>query len=516
MPLLAGQNVLTSYTGTTDLYGSAVGELSLTFTAVASGVASEFKIYMADWWTTDNIKVRLRDSAGNLLDEATLNSAAGVDTLTAALSGGVSLVSGTDYILGFVADTGYVKPYHDATTYEILGQTSSTYASAQDPLVAGAAQSSSNIAMWVEGGSPPSRAITSSTDPLVSGSTGNVANVTAFLETSTLKSLKLGGVSLPITSWGNNAQTQSFPPNILQPLVQGGGNVGSAITSLGGVDFDGLADGASITSLVSFYGAYGNGYGAQGDTVIKYGSNSSSANLSIESGTTGRPGDGAPAGNGDFGFIYSLTDEGDAVANGGELWVYGKLYIPAGFDFSGAGGLGLKFLRFTFPSTGGKLDVHIGENGSGVNNSFSISNENYSQFQTDVHRETNKTLNLGAWNDFCFFVSATADTATTDMKLWMNDEFVMEHVGNGSDITTNWINPAGTLDSATWTPAGGAFAALPTVGDTISSMYLFTYWNGNAPQDQSVNVQYMQYVQSDVDLSTDEYGNKYVNSGQVQ
>jgi len=62
------------------------------------------------------------------------------------------------------------------------------------------------------------RAITSSTDPLVAGSTGNVANVTAFLETSTLKSLKLGGVSLPITAWGNNAQSQSFPPDIIGEL----------------------------------------------------------------------------------------------------------------------------------------------------------------------------------------------------------------------------------------------------------------------------------------------------------
>tara|TARA_R110002012_G_scaffold315863_1_gene530234 strand:+ start:1179 stop:3098 length:1920 start_codon:yes stop_codon:yes gene_type:complete len=290
---------------------------------------------------------------------------------------------------------------------------------------------------------------------------------------------------------------------------------GGSITALGGVDFDGLTDGESITPLVSFYGAYGNGYGSQGDTSIAYGSNTSSASMSIQSGTTGRPGDGTPAGNGDFGFIESLTTAGHAVADGGDLWVYGKLFIPLGFDFSGAGGLGLKFLRFTFPGSGGKLDVHIGENGSGVNNSFSISNENFSQFQSDVHRETNRTLNLGAWNDFCFYVSATADTSTTEMRLWINDEFVMEHVGNGADITTNWTNPAGALDSATWTPAGGGFAALPNSGETISSMYLFTYWNGNAAQDQSVNVQYMNYVQTETGLATDAYGNKYVNSGQV-
>ena len=67
------------------------------------------------------------------------------------------------------------------------------------------------------------RAITSSTDPLVAGSTGNVANVTGFLESSTLKSLKLATILLPITLWGGNAQSQSFPPDILQPLVVGGG-----------------------------------------------------------------------------------------------------------------------------------------------------------------------------------------------------------------------------------------------------------------------------------------------------
>ncbi|GAG33972.1 unnamed protein product, partial [marine sediment metagenome] len=55
----------------------------------------------------------------------------------------------------------------------------------------------------------------------------------------------------------------------------------------------------------------------------------------------------------------------------------------------------------------------------------------------------------------------------------------------------------------------------PDASETISSMYLFTYWNGNAPQDQEVNIQYMKYVQAGTGLAVDAYGNKYVNSGQV-
>ena len=314
-------------------------------------------------------------------------------------------------------------------------------------------------------------------------------------------------------AYWNNQQDGSVLGSDKVGYVGGGGG---SISALGGVDFNGLTAAQSVTPLVSFWGAYGNGYGSQGDTAIKYGSNTSSANMSIQSGTTGRPGDGTPVGNGDFGFIESLSDAGHAVADGGDLWVYGKMYIPEGFDFTGAGGLGLKFIRLTLAGSGGKLDIHIGENGSGVNNAFSISNENYSQFQTDVHRETNRTINLGAWNDFCFYVSATDDTATTEMRFWLNDQFVMEHVGSGTDIVTKWINPSGTLDTATWTPAGGGFACLPAPTSSISTMYLFTYWNGNAPRDQSVNVQYMNYVQSDAGLSIDEYGNKYVNSGQVQ
>ena len=65
-----------------------------------------------------------------------------------------------------------------------------------------------------------------------------------------------------------------------------------------------------------------------------------------------------------------------------------------------------------------------------------------------------------------------------------------------------------------WTRRGAGSPPLaPT--SSISTMYLFTYWNGNAPQDQQLNIQYMKYVQSSAGLATDAYGNKYVNSGQV-
>lgn len=292
------------------------------------------------------------------------------------------------------------------------------------------------------------------------------------------------------------------------------------VTALGGVDFDGLTSGQSVTGIVDFYGTYGNGYGMQGDTSVKRAGKTSSASCSIQSGTTGRPGDGTPAGNGDFGFIQSLVDRGHQVTEGQEIWLYGWLYVPSDFNFN-TGATGLKFIRFSYPSAGPELDTYIA-NGQSIGGGdstacegFHLVNESFPQLQANTNRRTGPRIAKGQWNFFCQYVKASVNQADSIERLWINDAFTMEHVGGAVQVTTKWVDENSSLQTAAWTPSGGRYSTLADTDAEISSFYLFTYWNNNSPQDQQLNIDQIKYVKADTNLETDAYGNKYVSSGQV-
>ena len=287
------------------------------------------------------------------------------------------------------------------------------------------------------------------------------------------------------------------------------------ITPLGGVDFNGLSDGQSITALVDYWGTYGNGCGSQGDTNIKRPGKTSSANMSIQAGTTGRPGDGTPAGNGDFGFILTLNDKGHNITEGEEFWMGTWLFIPEDFEFK-SGTATLKFIRFAMP-TGGKVETQIMGVGAANSTGFFLGSEAYPQRQEFTHRDTESVLIRGEWNFVSIYIKASVDQDKSVHRVWVNDQFAMEHVGNTSDVTTKWLDPDGALQTQTWVPTsgnGGKWAILDE-SSVLHSIFLFTYWNSNSPKDQSINVQELFYLKDGTNLATDEYGNKYIKSDQL-
>ena len=148
---LVGEDDLVTYTDSSEIYGASFGEWVQTFVATASGPASKIKIHLNDWNTTTSAKLRLRDASGNLLDEATIAVADGVDTVSGVLSASANIVSGQTYQLSFTPDTGYLRPYNNLNNWVIEQVSASTFAVAEDPLSAGTSVGSGEVAMWVEG-----------------------------------------------------------------------------------------------------------------------------------------------------------------------------------------------------------------------------------------------------------------------------------------------------------------------------------------------------------------------------
>lgn len=290
------------------------------------------------------------------------------------------------------------------------------------------------------------------------------------------------------------------------------------ITPLGELNFDGLTAGQSITPLVSAWGTFGNGYGCQGDTTIKMPGATSSCNISIQNNTTGRPTEvDTPPGNGDFGFIRSFNTN---FVEGDEFWLFGRIYFPVNFNFN-TESIGLKFIRYSYPVAGPELDTYIADGqefttgDNTANAGFHLVNESFPQLIPNMHRKTSSLFVRGQWNTFCKYTKCSNSQASSAERLWINDAFVMEHVGGVNDVTTRWFD--GTLQTAVWTPSAGSGGKWATLNNeqAISSFYLFTYWNNRAKQDQSCNVQKIVWHNNANDLLLDQYGNIYINSLQV-
>ena len=312
---------------------------------------------------------------------------------------------------------------------------------------------------------------------------------------------------------------QNTGGSTLKALTGGGyGSVASAvgpITFLEDISFDGLSNGAPITSLVTFWGTQGNGYGCAGDTAVKMAGKTSSVNLSIEAGTTGRPGDGSPAGNGDFGWATEL-ELANQVADGEELWIGEWVYFPATFDFRTDNNTGLKFLRYSNSTTGRKIDWLIHQAaGEAVQDGYNILNEEYTAPIVTL-RETNSLFNLGEWNFVCQYVKASSLTTDSVQRIWVNDQFVMEFKGTSlTEVASRWIDPSGDEQTAVNVVVSGSWATLASSGSKIVRTLQSTYWNGGPSIDQSYNIQRVVWEKDDTLLATDSDGNKYIASTQV-
>lgn len=295
---------------------------------------------------------------------------------------------------------------------------------------------------------------------------------------------------------------------------------GSPFTPLETLSFNGLADGADVTGLVTFWGAYDSvaNVGTEGDTGITYGTDTSSAQLSIKQGSNGRPGDTAGEtssdNSGDFGWIKNFTNPILESTNE-EVWTFFRIFIPTGFKYTTNTSSGLKFVRHS-PDIGSKLDLLILSDASGNQTGWNIANENYPEPTSETGRTSSRLFIENQWNTVCFYTNVTKTRTGTVQRLWINDEFVMEHVGGASGITTKWWD--NSLQTDTWTTIPNdetGWGTIPGGASQLSNTMIFTYWNGNSPQDQSVNIDKVHTHKDFNDLASDIYGNRYIDSSQV-
>lgn len=282
---------------------------------------------------------------------------------------------------------------------------------------------------------------------------------------------------------------------------------GGAFTPMKLWSFNGLTNGQSVTSLVSFWGAFGNGFGSAADTGLAYGANTSSCKCSIQVGSDGGLGGGTGP-NGCFGFGVDFG--GPTVGEGEELWTNVRIFVPNGFSFATNTGF-LKFLRFEQSGSGGKVEHFVLNGGydasaaAGTQIGWNLGDENFPLPQPDTARKTQGIIPLGTWSSVECYIKASATAANCVRRLWLDGVLQFEILA-GQNV--KYRNQAGTYSTATMS---GTEPTLVNAVSHFTDMMFFTYWNGNAPQTQSINVQSIAFHKNSATLPyTDSFGNKLI------
>lgn len=285
------------------------------------------------------------------------------------------------------------------------------------------------------------------------------------------------------------------------------------------VDFNGLTDGQSVVNTSADPGSvagkrfswvlgergFANGYGMQADTEQAMPGSTSSAKLSIRKGSDGDPGDigkgmGAFGGGIDFG--------SNSVFSGEELWVGFWIFVPQDFEFTTNTGF-LKFVRFDTRFNVGRIDNLIA---NGLYNGTSAASQigwalvregaGNDKSQSETTTLTQVRLNRAAWNWVEMYMKPYHDRNLSVRRVWINGQFATERVGS----TNRWVDPNGTLRTQV---ISSGDLLLSRADDSITNMYLFTYWNGYAPKDQAVWLQKVIIEKNPGKvLASDSYGNK--------
>lgn len=196
---------------------------------------------------------------------------------------------------------------------------------------------------------------------------------------------------------------------------------------------------------------------------------SKSCKFSIKKGSEGWPSSGGPL---EWGAVLSLPSN---VKVGEELWVRFDMFVPTGFDIWTNTGM-LKFIRFgtkTSTRTTGCVDFLMGVPNAklwdpiakkDVSPPFVVSFEGVPQLSMVGTRPTNDVV-TGVW-----------ETYEAHVKV----DSIPQSLG-GQSTARMWKNNVPIADLP------GQITAVDKTG-VVQSIYLFTYWNGNAPKDQHVYI----------------------------
>jgi len=299
------------------------------------------------------------------------------------------------------------------------------------------------------------------------------------------------------------------------------------------INFDGLSDGQSVvptandpgsvegkrfTSCLGDRGFY-NGFGIQATTAVKCTGKTSSCALSIKQGSDGDPAGGSTGANtGAFGGIVSLGEA--QVLEGEEIWWAMRIMFPLGFDFTTPNPV-LKYIRLGqwhkdthVRSTTGKNE-HMIVNGIadsvGTSNvlGWGILSEVFPRFATETVKSCDRNLGeRGVWHWVCGYIKASATAANCIERIWCDDLLAYERTAGQFN---KWHTSSGwQTQTATDKPI------LLDTDQALDGFYIFTYWNGNSPQDQTCYIQdFVYHKEASTIPNVDEFGNKFIGSGSI-
>ena len=303
-------------------------------------------------------------------------------------------------------------------------------------------------------------------------------------------------------------------------VAGGGGATIASGSQFRHLDFTGLSSGQSITALPGIsYGTQGGGAfaggtsGCYGDTAVKRAGKSSSLRLSLISGSTGRPVDGADPQEGDFGFIVAMPTP---VVDGGDIRFGEWAFFPTGFNFSTNAGY-LKTHRFD-TNSGGKIEYEIlcglldGLSPVGDPYGSACFYEAFPQAQSETCRLSDTVTSRGTWHWIEQYVHVSSVAASSIRRVWLDNTLIVEEVGGNS---MKWRNTGGTYTTSSF---ASPVPTLVNSSENVGAIYLHTYWNGGAPQAQSryvSNCIISNNNESATDLITDSFGNKMIGNAYI-
>jgi len=277
--------------------------------------------------------------------------------------------------------------------------------------------------------------------------------------------------------------------------------IAGAFTPLFQDSFSNLPVGQTVAGA-----SYTNGYGAITTQSIHRPGHTSSLAISIKQGSDGDPA-GGDTGTGMGGFGVDVGFDSNQVTEGQSIWIGLWIYFPSTFNVLTNDGY-LKFLRVCNSATAQKTDVEIFNNGTTSQQGWLHNDEN----------DTSGFLSFGSknilprdqWTWVELQMTASANKSTSVRRFWANGKFTFEINGNA----VKYIDTNGTLQTTTL--ASGGVATLPAAGASLNELMLFTYWNGYAPQSQTVYVSDIVYHKNAATLpAVDTYGNKMMGPSAI-
>lgn len=293
------------------------------------------------------------------------------------------------------------------------------------------------------------------------------------------------------------------------------------------VSFDGLDNEQAVFGSGSVEGKrwdsvlgntpYAGGYGMRATTAVAAPGYTSSCHMTIAEGGDGDP-SGGDTGVGMGAFGGQITFGADALSEGQEIWVRYMIRLAPDFNWDHGTGTSqpgyIKLIRINNSANGQRLEHHA-INGSWDGNAaadnlqigWSMANEFDAKVQASTHKTTQDILELGTWHYLEIYIKASYDRSIAARRTWIDGQLVFERVGN----VNKWVAPNGTLQEETI--ASGERSLPNDSGSTLTSILLFTYWNGYAPQDNECWLQRVDYHKTAGDLpNVDQYGNPCIGT----